>query len=86
MIKQFFSEEYVDDVETTSLINRLCDYLKDDDGMIFYKFPSIKEFDKPVTYPDVFIVSTSIGVMSILRTCFINGSINTKYFFGTMSS
>lgn len=65
MIKQYFSEEYIEDVETTTLIDEICSCF-DEEGMIFYKFPSIKEFDKAVITPDIFVVSPSIGVLSII--------------------
>ena len=65
MIKQFFSEEYIEDVETSELMDEICRCLNED-GKIFYKFPSIKEFDKAVITPDIFVVSPSVGVLSII--------------------
>ncbi len=66
MQKQFFSEEYTSDVETTALINELYEYLKNEEGIIFYKFPTVKEFDKQAVTPDIFLVSETIGVLSIV--------------------
>lgn len=66
MQKQFYSDDYVNEVETTELINEIYSYLENEQGTIFYKFPTVKEFDKMPVVPDIFVVSESVGVLSVL--------------------
>lgn len=66
MQKQFYSDDYVNEVETIELINELYSELEKEQGMIFYRFPTVKEFDKMPIVPDVFVVSESIGVLSVI--------------------
>ena len=60
MQKQFYSDDYVKEVETTELINEIYSYLENEQGTIFYKFPTVKEFDKMPVVPDIFVVSESV--------------------------
>lgn len=66
MQKQFYSEDYITDIETTELIKELYLHFEKDEGIIFYKFPTVKEFDQRPITPDIFCVSESIGVVSII--------------------
>lgn len=66
MIKQFYSDSYINDVETLDLIDEIMKNLGDEDGVLYYKFPTIKEFDKAPISPDIFLVSESIGVFTLL--------------------
>lgn len=85
MKKQFYSEDYVNDIETTSLLNELYEHLKDDSGMIFYKFPTVKEFDQPAAAPDIFIVSESVGVLAIVvDTLNVSRDSDLEQFLGKM--
>lgn len=85
MQKQFYSEDYVNDIETTSLLNELYEHLKDDNGMIFYKFPTVKEFDQPAAAPDIFIVSESVGVLAIVvDTLNVSRDSDLEQFLGKM--
>jgi len=64
--KQFFSDKYEEDKETMKLIEAIENRNTDVQGTIFYKFPTIKEFDKTAVQPDVLIVSEKHGVLIIV--------------------
>ena len=64
--KQFFSDKYEEDKETMKLIEAIESRNTDVQGTIFYKFPTIKEFDKTAVQPDVLIVSEKHGVLIIV--------------------
>lgn len=63
---QYFSNDYMNDTETVSLIEKIYEEYQDTDGWIMYKFPSIKEFDKKVIIPDVLIAAEKLGFLIIM--------------------
>ncbi len=66
MIEQFFSSDYIEETEAVSLLGEINEKYKEHEGYIFYKFPSVKEMDKPVITPDIFIASKSLGIVLIV--------------------
>ena len=63
---QYFSNEYVYEAETVDLIEKINDKYKTDQGKILYKFPAIKELDKMVIKPGLFIASESMGIVVVV--------------------
>ncbi len=66
MNKQVFSEMYEEDRDVSSLVEKIEKEYEKYHGSIFYKFPTIKEFDKNPVQPDVLVVSEKHGVVIII--------------------
>ena len=66
MKTQYYSTDYLDNIEAKKVIEAIEKEFTEEKGMLFYKFPVIKEFDKPPIAPDIFFVCESIGAISII--------------------
>ena len=66
MKKQIYSDDYNDNIEIMTLLEEIDKRYQNENGYIFYGFPTIKEFDRPIIRPDIFIVAEHLGVVSIL--------------------
>lgn len=65
MREEIYSKEYNQDALAKSLVHMLKERFAENDGLILYKFPVIKEMDKPLIRPDLFIVMPGTGVFQI---------------------
>lgn len=66
MNKQIFSDEYEENSEVVTLVENIEEKYRDLNGIIFYKFPTVKEMDKVAVQPDVLVVSEKHGVIIVI--------------------
>lgn len=66
MNTQYFSEDYINDRESVELIEKINNEYSGDEGLILYKFPSIKELDKKAVTPDILISHPNLGIVIII--------------------
>lgn len=66
MNTQYFSEEYINDTESVDLIEKINNEYPGTEGLILYKFPSIKELDKKAVTPDILISHPKLGIVLII--------------------